>query len=112
MQTFNGQEMVHETRRGRVHYVNDETAYPYENAYAVEGWRGVAWRVYGWQTAPDEDTEWSGIEERTGLLVCVMIGDDEPHTFEPGEVARLDDDDYCAVCGQIGCTHDGRERAS
>ena len=93
----------------RPNYEVDDKAFP-ANAYTVAGYRGVAWSVYGWETQPTEDTEWDGIEERTGRVVCVMVGDDRRFTFEPDEVTPLNDEDYCASCGQIGCTHDGRDR--
>jgi len=93
----------------RPNYEADDETFPTE-AYAVSGYRGVAWRVYGWEIEPTEDTEWDGIEERTGRVVCVMVGDDKRWTFEPSELTPLDGDDYCGVCGQIGCTHDGRDR--
>jgi len=75
------------------------------NAYRVLGWDGVAFSVYGWETEPDEDTEWSGQEVRTGNLLCVMVGDDRPFSIDPDDVAPLADDEYCASCGQIGCSH-------
>jgi hypothetical protein len=91
----------------RPNYEVDDAAFPAE-AYTVTGYKGVAWRVYGWETQPDEDTEWSGMEERTGRVVCVMVGDDRRFTFEPDELIPLNDDDYCGSCGQVGCSHDGR----
>jgi hypothetical protein len=92
-------------------YEADDAAFPAE-AYTVAGRsnRGIAWHVYGWETAPTEDTEWSGIEERTGKVVCVMVGDDRRFTFDPAELTPLNDLDYCASCGQVGCSHDGRKR--
>lgn len=93
----------------RPNYEIDDKAFPAE-AYTVTGYRGIAWRVYGWEVAPTEDTYWSGIEERTGRVVAVMVGDSTRYTFEPGELTPLNDLDYCASCGQIGCAHDGRER--
>jgi hypothetical protein len=48
--------------------------------------------------------------ERTGFLVCVMVGDDRHWTFDPSEVTPIDRDAYCGVCGQMGCGHDGLER--
>ena len=95
----------------RPNYEVDDKAFPAE-AYTIEGYRGVAWRVYGWETQPTEDTEWDGIEERTGKVVCVMVGDDRRSTFEPDELTPLDDLAYCASCGQVGCSHDGRERVA
>jgi len=93
----------------RPSYEIDETTFPAE-AYTVKGSRGVAWRVYGWETEPTEDTEWDGIEARTGKVVCVMVGDDQRFAFDPEELTPLDDLAYCAECGQVGCQHDGRER--
>jgi len=83
---------------------NYEAAPEYDaDAYTVEGYRGIAWGVRGWETEPDEDTEWSGIENRTGRLVCVMVGDDRRFTFDPDEVHPIKAEDYCPECGQIGC---------
>jgi len=72
-------------------------------AYRVKGYRGIAWYVRGWETQPNEDTEWSGIEERTGKVVVTMVGDDRQFVFDPDEVAPLQREEYCGECGQIGC---------
>lgn len=96
--------------RSNVHYESDDKAFP-ANAYRVDRWDGIAWHVLGWETEPDEDTEWSGYENRTGRVVAYMVGDDRYFTFDPEEVHALADLEYCAECGQIGCTHDGRDRA-
>jgi len=82
----------------------------HRDAYTVSGYRGVAWHVMGWETAPDDDTEWSGIEERTGQIVAVMVGDDRRFAFDPEDVTPLPREDYCGSCGQIGCRHDGLDR--
>ena len=74
-----------------------------DNAYEVHGWRGISWRVLGWETVPDQDTEWSGYEIRTGRIVCQMIGDDRHFCFNPEDATPLDDGEYCRSCGQIGC---------
>ena len=79
--------------------------------YMVKGWTGVAFYVLGWQTEPDEDTEWSGMENRTGQLLAVMVGDDYRHVVDPDDLTELDELDYCGECGQIGCTHDGKDRS-
>lgn len=75
------------------------------DAYRVSGYDGIAWHVYGWEIVPTEDTEWDGIEERTGKVVCVMVGDDRRFTFDPDELTplSLENGDYCPSCGQIGC---------
>jgi hypothetical protein len=95
----------------RAHYESDDASFP-AAAYRVQGYAGIAWHVLGWETEPDEDTEWSGCENRTGQLVCVMVGDDRKFTFEPDEVAALEREEYCGVCGQIGCGHDGIDRSA
>ena len=76
--------------------------------YTIDGWRGIAWYVDRIETAPDEDTEWTGIEEPTGNVVCVMVGDDREFVFDPDDLTEVPEDDYCHECGQVGCTADGR----
>jgi len=66
---------------------------------------GVALRVLGWQTEPDEDTEWSGYEQRTGRVVYRMVGDDQLFSADLDDLEPLAREDYCGVCGQIGCAH-------
>ena len=84
------------------HYESDDQAFPAE-AYTVDRYSGIAWHVMGWEVKPDEDTEWSGCEVRTGNIVCIMVGDDRRFSFDPAEVHPLPDDEYCSECGQIGC---------
>jgi hypothetical protein len=93
----------------RKHYEDDNATFPAE-AYQVDGYRGIAWYVMGWETEPDEDTEWSGYEVRTGRVVARMVGDDRDFTFEPDELKPLEREEYCGVCGQMGCAHDGYDR--
>lgn len=66
--------------------------------------RGIAVHILGWETQPDEDTEWSGYEVRTGWLVAVMVGDDHTYRLDPDDIETLDATGYCRDCGQIGCT--------
>lgn len=50
------------------HYESDATAFPAE-AYRLKGDRyAVAWRLLGWHVEPDDDTEWDGLEKRTGQV--------------------------------------------
>jgi hypothetical protein len=83
-------------------YEQDHDAFP-ADGYAVKGYDGVAFRVLGWQTEPDEDTEWSGYEVRTGNVIVRMIGDDHDYVVEPDDLVALDPDAYCDGCGQVGC---------
>lgn len=90
----------------QIHY--EESDYFDGRRYKESRHGGVAWRVLGWETEPDEDTEWSGYEVRTGNVVCHMIGDDRLFSFDIEDLEEINRDDYCGVCGQIGCCHDGR----
>jgi hypothetical protein len=73
-------------------------------AYKLKGDKyAIAWRIYGWQTEPDEDTEWSGIYNRTGMVIAVMVGDDRKHVYDPDDFEPINEEDYCSGCGQIGC---------
>jgi len=84
---------------------------PYPDAVKIRGQKvAIAWYVRGFQTEPDEDTEWTGYEKRTGMLVCTMVGDDGLHLFDPDDIEVLPREDYCGECGQIGCGHDGYDR--
>jgi hypothetical protein len=94
----------------RRHYEEDDSTFS-ADAYVVQGYRGVAWHVLGWETEPDEDTEWSGYEVRTGRVVARMVGDDRDFTFDPDELEALEREEYCGVCGQVGCAHDGLDRS-
>jgi len=82
--------------------------YPRGTRYAVTQYPGVAFWIDGWETEADEDTEWTGIRNRTGMLLCVMVGDNYRHRIDPADLAEIADEAYCAGCGQIGCTADGR----
>lgn len=86
----------------RRHYEEDDQSFP-ADAYRVRGYRGVAWTVLGWETEPDEDTVWSGCEERTGLVVCQMVGDDLHFAFDLEDLTPLNNSEFCRDCGQIGC---------
>ena len=75
------------------HYETDDEAFPYE-AYRIIGEPGIAWRILGWETEPDGDTDWTGYETRTGFVVAIMIGDDRRFRFEPDDIVPIDDDEY------------------
>lgn len=94
----------------RPNYETDKEAFP-ADAYSVHGSSGIAWRVLGWETVSDEDTEWSGIETRTGRVVIHMVGDDRKFSYDPDEIKPIAREEYCGECGQMGCTHDGLDRS-
>lgn len=95
-------------RDRRPHYESASEAFPHDY-YSVEHMQGVAFRVLGWETEPDEDTEWSGIENRTGKILAVMVGDDYRHRLDPEDLTPLERREFCGACGQIGCHCDGYE---
>jgi len=84
------------------HYEEDDEDFP-APAYQVVGYKGIAFYVLGWETVPDEDTEWTGIEKRTGKVVLVMVGDDHHFAFDPEDIKPLNREEYCGSCGQMGC---------
>ena len=77
--------------------------------FTVAGYSGIAFYPVEAETAPDADTEWSGIENETGFVIMTMVGDDRRHVIDPDDVTRIADDDYCAECGQLGCGGDFRD---
>lgn len=81
--------------------------FDFEPAYRVEEYRGIGFYADGYDSEPDEDTEWTGYEVPTGRIVAHMIGDDRPFTFEPDELIRVDGP-VCS-CGQLGCGWHGEE---
>lgn len=84
---------------------------PYPDAVSIPSIiDGVAWYVLGVRTVPTEDTEWTGMEEETGDLVVRMVGDDKHWLADPSDIVPLAREDYCSICGQIGCCHDGYPR--
>ena len=82
----------------------------HDAVYRVDGWPGIAFRYAGEETEASEETVWTGIEEPTGFVLVVMVGDDRRHAVRPEELTKIEELDYCAECGQLGCTHDGRQR--
>lgn len=72
--------------------------------YRVTGYAGIAWNFLRPETAPDDDTVWTGIEPETGRALMVMVGDDRKFSIDPADVMPLAETAFCHECGQIGCT--------
>jgi hypothetical protein len=86
-------------------YEKDDDTFP-ADAYRVKGWgSGIAWWVLGWETEPDDETEWTGILPRTGRVVVRMVGDDRDFTCDQSDLTPLKREEYCGGCGQVGCGH-------
>ncbi len=105
-------------------------------AWRVTGY-ATEWTEETWEYLGDEDDPDAGCDDyyaRTGYhypdenpgnyaygepeevenrsqVVAHMIGDDRDFTFDVEDMEPIDDLDYCASCGQIGCQHDGRDRS-
>ena len=80
-----------------------------DGRYRVARSPGVAYWFDKPQTEPDEDTEWSGIENETGMALMVMVGDDRRHVVDPADITLIKRSEYCSDCGQIGCTWGAQE---
>jgi hypothetical protein len=94
----------------------------FDAAYKVEEYRGIAWRIDGYATEWTEE-KWEYIGEGdvedednyiyyepeevedTSRVRMHMVGDDREFIFDIEELTKLDEEDYCQVCGQIGCGH-------
>jgi hypothetical protein len=66
---------------------------------------GVALVALRPETEPDEDTEWTGIEQPTGRILVQMVGDRVVWALDPADLTVIGDGDWCGQCGQIGCGH-------
>lgn len=97
-------------------------------AFTVAGHGGIAWRVIGYAKEWTEE-EWTFIGgpgeeededayaysepelvEDPSRVRAVMVGDDSVWTFDVEDLTPLAREDYCGVCGQVGCAHDGYDR--
>lgn len=86
------------------HAMTNEINFDFSPAYTADGWAsGIAWRATRFEMTDDEDTEWTGIQVRTGNIIAHMIGDDKDFSFTPDDLTPISDDDYCSCCGQVGC---------
>lgn len=52
--------------------------------------------------------EW--VDDPSGEMVrVIMVGDDRTHEVALADLVPLAEVEYCGSCGQVGCTHDGRD---
>ena len=88
----------------------------FNKAYRVKSFQGVACRIVGYPQRleyndfADEGGDWEDDVDCGDVLVC-MVGDDANHRVPLSSCEVINDLDYCGVCGQIGCSHDGRDRS-
>ena len=103
--------------------MTSETSIDFDARYSVDGYRGIAFYLIGYATEEVEVETiiepWLGNDEteylyetkeveNPSMVIAVMVGDDRKHTVDVDDLTLLADEDYCSVCGQIGCVHDGR----
>lgn len=105
--------------RDGLYLPDDGTPERFPGAYQLKGEpRGFAWRIVGAELElrevwlDDGESTYPSMEHReSGRVVAHMVGDDYLTAFDRDELEPLGELDYCAVCGQVGCTHDGRDRS-
>lgn len=80
--------------------------FDFQANYTVDGYRGIAWNVYDYVMTEGPDTEWTGEPEVDyDRVVCVMVGDDRRFEFDITELTKIEEDEFCHGCGQVGCGH-------
>jgi hypothetical protein len=104
-----------------------ETPLDLDARYTVAGYSGIAFYLLGYATEwtseeweliegedPDEETSYLYCEpeevENRQMVRAVMVGDDHVHEVDVDDLTVIGELDYCAECGQIGCTGDFRDR--
>lgn len=100
----------------------------FSKRYEVKGFPRIACFLVGypkvWEPVYYVHTDEDGVEHEEdsgegewiddtecGRVLAIMVGDDYKHSVDIDDLVPLDDLDYCAECGQVGCTHDGRDRS-
>ena len=85
--------------------------------YAVEGYRGIAFYLLGFTTETVETETVDEIDGETlyfydhetvedrGFIRAVMVGDDREHIVDVDDLTMIADEDFCPECGAIGCGH-------
>lgn len=97
--------------------MNDVSEIDFDAYYKVDGWGGIAFYLTGW--AKDEvetehvayvydDTPYfeysTEIVESDTQVIAIMVGDDTEHIVDVDSLTKIDADDFCGGCGQIGCS--------
>lgn len=76
-------------------WTEEDPEFPYGTTVRVDGYGGVAFYV---RDVLDDQVH------------CVMVGDDRVWTFDRSDLTKIAREDFCGVCGALGCTHDGYDR--
>lgn len=62
----------------------------------------VAWTLLGWQHVWDEELE-DWMPDLGGRIAARMVGDDHIEFVNAEDLRKIEDDEYCSTCGQLGC---------
>jgi len=84
-----------------------------DGRYRVDGWPGIAVWVKQWpyiERDYDFDLDEYFDFPHDDRAIVVMVGDNREHMVDVDDLTKIEDDDYCHSCGQIGCGHDGIDR--
>lgn len=86
---------------------------------SVAGYGGVAFWLDDWAKEVKEEM-FSFIDDETGevnwgwdevevvsdsMVECYMIGDNRKFIVDIQDLTKIDINDFCGSCGQIGCAH-------
>lgn len=85
----------------------DRRSFKYGDVVTVATYPGIAFWVGGptIDTIYDENIDDTYDEIREGFYDCMMVGDDRIHIVDVDDMRFLEGEEYCSVCGQIGCGH-------
>lgn len=86
----------------------------FEAHYKVKGFRGFAFYLLGYEpitTAGNFYFDEEGYEfeeepevvENRDNVRAIMMGDDKIHIVAVSDLTKIEEDDFCHSCGQIGC---------
>ena len=83
----------------------------FDARYSVAGMPGVAWYLRGYVIEQREIITEDGEDvfydyepySNVSMVRAVMVGDDREHEIDVDDLTKLEDEDYCDCCGQIGC---------
>lgn len=90
------------------------TEIDFDANYRVKGFPAVAFYLLGFATetvtvdievGEDEWVQDFEEVEDTDNVRAVMVGDDKIHIVSVDDLIKIEEDQFCQSCGQIGCGH-------
>lgn len=92
----------------------------FEAHYKVDGSGEIAYYLRGYEQTWEPFTELREDEngdvydhvtdigewiDNTDNVIAVMVGDDREHIIDVDDLIKIEEDDFCRDCGQVGCGH-------